>query len=476
MKEFSETIAAIATPNGAGGIGIIRLSGSDAVSISQKIFRPAHEKTFLKNLAEKKNFVSFGHIMDEKKMIDEVLLLTMFEPKSYTREDVVEIQCHGGREVLKKILALTFEKGARLAQAGEFTKRAFLNGRIDLAQAQAVMDLVSAKTDLGLKMASGRLMGKFSQRVQDVRQKILKLIAHLEATLDYPDEDLDEVIFDEAEKTLKNLQKNLNEMIASANAGKILRDGLQVAIIGKPNVGKSSLLNALLGENRAIVTDIAGTTRDSIEAEINLEGVPLCIIDTAGIRQTADVVEKIGVERARDCVKKADLVLALFDVSENLTEEDEEILKILQDEPNFFILLTKRDKISQEENIHEFKEQLHNKFVFEKNKLIEVTTKTDAGLDELKKEILKFVYQKENAFGEIHLDEGSFANSLREENLLKLAEANLEKSLCALQNQIGADFVCIDLREALENLGEITGDEVTEDIIDEIFKNFCVGK
>ena len=316
-----DTISAIATAQGEGGIGIIRLSGEQAIAIAEKMFRPASGKA-LSDYASHR--AVYGRIVDEAgQVIDEAMVLIMKAPHSYTKEDVVELQCHGGVMPLRKTLALTYAHGARPAEGGEFTKRAFLNGRLDLSQAQAVMDIITAKTDRSLKMATGHLTGAFSAKIKSFRQEILGQIAHLEAAIDFPEDEVDDVVTESVAEKVVEVRNNIAKLIKTAGTGRILRDGLMTAIVGKPNVGKSSLLNALLQEERAIVTDIPGTTRDSIEEYANVGGVPLRIIDTAGIRATEDVVEKIGVEKARQMVSEAALVLALFDGSRSLDSEDE---------------------------------------------------------------------------------------------------------------------------------------------------------
>ena len=324
-----DTISAIATAQGEGGIGIIRLSGEQAIAVAERMFRPASGKA-LSDYASHR--AVYGRIVDEAgQVIDEAMVLIMKAPHSYTKEDVVELQCHGGVMPLRKTLALTYQHGARPAEGGEFTKRAFLNGRLDLSQAQAVMDIITAKTDRSLKMATGHLTGAFSAKIKSFRQEILGQIAHLEAAIDFPEDEVDDVVTESVAEKVVEVRNNIAKLIKTAGTGRILRDGLMTAIVGKPNVGKSSLLNALLQEERAIVTDIPGTTRDSIEEYANVGGVPLRIIDTAGIRATEDVVEKIGVEKARQMVSEAALVLALFDGSRPLDSEDEEILSCSPD-------------------------------------------------------------------------------------------------------------------------------------------------
>ncbi len=455
-----DTISAIATAQGEGGIGIIRLSGEQAIAVAEKMFRPASGKA-LSDYASHR--AVYGRIVDEAgQVIDEAMVLMMKAPHSYTKEDVVELQCHGGVMPLRKTLALTYAHGARPAEGGEFTKRAFLNGRLDLSQAQAVMDIITAKTDRSLKMATGHLTGAFSAKIKSFRQEILGQIAHLEAAIDFPEDEVDDVVTESVAEKVVEVRNNIAKLIKTAGTGRILRDGLMTAIVGKPNVGKSSLLNALLQEERAIVTDIPGTTRDSIEEYANVGGVPLRIIDTAGIRATEDVVEKIGVEKARQMVSEAALVLALFDGSRPLDSEDEEILSLLAGR-DAIVLLNKSDLqsvvtaegLSAKANVP----------------VIEISTKENHGLDTLVQAIQDKVYG-----GAVASDEGSFVSDERQANLLRQADVHLAAALTTIEAGMGLDFISIDLRSAWEKLGEITGDTVGEDIIDEIFSKFCIGK
>jgi tRNA modification GTPase len=374
----------------------------------------------------------------------------------------VELQCHGGIMPLRKTLALTYQHGARPAEGGEFTKRAFLNGRLDLSQAQAVMDIITAKTDRSLKMATGHLTGAFSAQIKSFRQEILGQIAHLEAAIDFPEDEVDDVVTESVAEKVVEIRNYIAKLIKTAGTGRILRDGLMTAIVGKPNVGKSSLLNALLQEERAIVTDIPGTTRDSIEEYANVGGVPLRIIDTAGIRATEDVVERIGVEKARQMINDAALVLALFDGSRPLDAEDEEILELLQGQ-EAIVLLNKSDLQSMVTA-----EELSAKANVP---VIEISTKENRGLDALAQAIQQKVYG-----GEVIADEGSFVSDERQANLLRTADNHLAAALQTIEAGMGLDFISIDLRSAWEKLGEITGDTVGEDIIDEIFSKFCIGK
>ena len=429
------------------GVGIVRMSGENSIEIADKIFIAANHKK-LSKVDDRK--IIFGHVTDfDGKIIDEVIVLVMSAPKSYTKENVVEIQCHGGSEVLREILNLTFESGARPAERGEFTKRAFLNGRLDLSQAQAVLDVIQAKNSTALNFAQNRLRGKISKKIREIRGEILNVLAHIDALIDFPEDEIDEVILEEIDKKISAQIEELQKFLENQRQGKILREGLSTAIIGKPNVGKSSLLNYLTESDRAIVTEIPGTTRDSIEEFINIGGIPLKIIDTAGIRNSGDIVEKIGIDRAREVAKNAELILALFDSSRELTEEDEEIFKLLKDDS--IILLTKSD-------------------LPQKNFMngIKISTKTGEGIEKLLEKISEKV-------GKIDY-EMNFVRDDREADILRRAVKNLESARETIKSNVGIDFVAVDLRFALELFGEITGESVTEDVINEIFSKFCIGK
>lgn len=458
-----DTISAIATAIGEGGIGIIRLSGEKALAIAEQIFEPKNGGHVTEIPSHR---VTYGQIIDREKdfVIDEGLLLTMRGPHSYTREDVVEFHCHGGAMAMQNVLALTLKCGARLAEPGEFTKRAFLNGRLDLSQAQAVIDIIRSKTDASLRMAVGHLSGEFSDKVRGFRHDILQMIAHLEAAIDFPEDDIDEVATDSAREQVVHIKEEIENLLSTAKTGKVLRDGLETAIIGKPNVGKSSLLNAMLKEKRAIVTDIPGTTRDVIEEVANIGGIPLKIIDTAGIRATDDMVEKIGVEKARSYVDSADLILALFDGSRTLDYEDEEILSLIKDR-KALVVINKSD-LNTENAVYE---HLHKQLP--KQEIINLSTVNGSGMDALEKYIVDLVYS-----GNVEQKEGVFVNSVRQAELLRKACAHLDEVLNTIDQEMSPDFIVIDLRSAWEKLGEITGDTVGEDIIDQIFSQFCIGK
>lgn len=438
----------------------MRLSGAFAIETAARMFRAADGRNLVDAGVRE---LLYGTVVRENgRLVDEALCLVMRAPHSYTREDVVELQCHGGAVSLREVLALTYRHGARAAERGEFTKRAFLNGRLDLAEAQAVMDVVRAKTEKGLEMAAGHLAGHFSQRIRAMREDILALLAHLEAVIDFPEEGVDEVVIEEVREKVSKIRASLLRILQTAHTGRILRDGLETAIVGKPNVGKSSLLNALLREDRAIVTDIPGTTRDTIEEYADIGGVPLKIIDTAGIRSTEDAVERIGVEKARAHVKSAALVLALFDGSRPFEQEDEEILSLLEGK-EALLVVTKSDLARVLDA-----DRLGRLAGFP---LVEITTKEEEGLSPLVDAILRKVYDGEDRSGE-----GAFVADLRTKNLLEEAEGHIAAAISTMDQGLGLDFISIDLRSSLEKLGEITGETAGDDVLDEIFSRFCVGK
>ena len=458
---IGETISAIATAAGEGGIGIVRLSGTGAVQTASRMFRAASGKSLEE--AGKRGFFYGNIVREDGRTVDEAICLVMRSPHSYTKEDVVELQCHGGMMPLRETLALTYRHGARPAERGEFTKRAFLNGRLDLVEAQAVMNIVKARTEAALEMAAGHLAGHLSSRIQSMRGDLLSLIAHLEALIDFPEEGVEDVVMEDVREKIKKVQEAISAMIGTAHTGRILNDGLETAIVGKPNVGKSSLLNALLREERAIVTDIPGTTRDSIEEYVNIGGVPLRIIDTAGIRATDDAVERIGVEKARAYVENAALILALFDGSLPLEAEDEEILCLLEGK-EAFLLVTKSD-LPRRLDLEGLRDRFPGRLV------LEISTKEETGLAPLRDALVRHVYG-----GSDTKISGNFIDDLRTKDILEKVEACLLEALHSLESGMGVDFISIDLRVAWEKLGEITGDTINDDIMNEIFSRFCVGK
>ncbi len=462
------TISAIATAIGQGGIGIVRISGERAVEIAEKCFRPAAGG----ELKEYGRSAVYGNIYKEnEEFLDEAICIVMAAPHSYTCEDVVELQCHGGPVVLRELLALTYRLGARPAEPGEFTKRAFLNGRLDLSQAQSVMDMIQARTTMSLEMAAGNLQGKLSEKIQEMRQEILGVIAHLEASIDFPEDDIEDVAMEEAELKVEKLHADLEDLLVSAQTGQILRDGLQTAIIGRPNAGKSSLLNLMLGQERAIVTDVPGTTRDSIEEYMNIGGIPLRLADTAGIRETDNLVEKIGVDKAYSYAKEAELVLAVIDGSQPLSQEDEPIWQLLKECQGKIILILNKSDQGQVLSKEQIDKKAAEKEVEEIYRIISLSARSGEGLGVLEEAIKEMVFA-----GKISCRESVMVSDARQADIIRQALLLLDQTRVTLMTGMSEDFVVIDLRSAWEKLGEITGDTLGEDIIDEIFSRFCIGK
>ena len=459
---MTDTISAISTAIGEAGIGIVRISGKDSIEIANKIFKG--EKIEKLKDGENRKLI-YGYIIDPEKdeIIDEVLIVYMKSPYTYTREDMVEIYCHGGIIPVRRILELTLKYGARLADRGEFTKRAFLNGRLDLSQAEAVIDMINAKTDKSYDVSLNQLEGSLSKEIREIRDILLNMIAHIEVSIDFPDEDIEEVTYNQLEKDAKKVYEKIDNLLSTADRGRILRDGLNTVILGKPNVGKSSLLNAILRENRAIVTDVPGTTRDIIEEYVNIDGIPLKIVDTAGIRDTEDLVEKIGVDRAKEMVDKADLIIAVFDMSEDLSKEDEKIINIIRDKKSI-ILLNKTDLPVK------FDEKQIRKMLPDK-KIINTSIVKGIGLDELINSIKDMFYS-----GEMDIKNEVVITNVRHKNQLLKAKNNIEDGLEAIKLNMPLDCIEVDIRNCWKNLGEISGDTVTEDILDKIFSEFCIGK
>ena len=453
-----DTISAISTAVGEAGIGIVRMSGDRAIEIADKIFKTANGKK-LTEIDDRK--ITVGHILDsDDNIIDEAVVFVMRSPKSYTREDVVELQCHGNAVVLQKVLLRTFEAGARLAERGEFTKRAFLNGRLDLSQAQAVLDIIQAKTDKALRTAEDRLSGKISGNIYELKQQILQIIAYIEAVINFPEDDIEDVDLKELENDINLAIDNVNKIAKLETEGKILREGIETAIIGKPNVGKSSLLNFLSRSEKAIVTEIPGTTRDTIEEYININGIPLKIIDTAGIHNSDNKIEQIGIEKSKSLAEKAALIFVLFDVSRETDAEDEKIADFVKGK-NIIVLLTKSDlPIIGDINL------LKNRFNSEE--IVAISVKNGTGIDELRNSIMK---KLDNITNELN-----FVKSARELEILKRIENHLKEAKNTLKSNLGIDLVSIDSCSALEALNELTGESINEDIINEIFTKFCVGK
>lgn len=457
-----ETIAAISTAPGEGGIGIIRISGDEALDILKRIFKSSKNRDILDF---KTYTLMYGHVLDNhtNQVIDEVIVSYMKSPSTYTREDIVEINCHGGTIPVRRILEVVLKSGARLAEPGEFTKRAFLNGRIDLSQAEAVIDMIRSKTDKSMDAALKQLEGKLSEKLGHLKDILLNIMSHIEASIDFPEDDIDDVLYGKLDNDCKSIIGKLEDMIKGAEAGKILREGLNTVIIGKPNVGKSSLLNALLEENRAIVTDIPGTTRDIIEEYLNIRGIPINIIDTAGIRETRDEVEKIGVEKTKEYFSKADLVIFIIDSSDELTVEDREIFNLIKDK-KCLILINKVDLPPKLDRV-KVKEYGEGK------KIIDISVIEGKGIEILKEEIYNLVYG-----GGVMYSSEALVTNIRHKDLLEKAKSSLLNAMDTLNAQMPLDLISIDIRQCLDYIGEITGETVGEDIINRIFSQFCVGK
>ncbi|HEP1412131.1 tRNA modification GTPase mnmE [Streptococcus pyogenes] len=454
-KEF-DTITAISTPLGEGAIGIVRLSGTDALAIAQSVFKG-------KNLEQvASHTINYGHIIDPKTgtIIDEVMVSVMLAPKTFTRENVVEINTHGGIAVTNEILQLLIRQGARMAEPGEFTKRAFLNGRVDLTQAEAVMDIIRAKTDKAMTIAVKQLDGSLSQLINDTRQEILNTLAQVEVNIDYPEyDDVEEMTTALLREKTQEFQSLLENLLRTAKRGKILREGLSTAIIGRPNVGKSSLLNNLLREDKAIVTDIAGTTRDVIEEYVNIKGVPLKLVDTAGIRETDDLVEQIGVERSKKALQEADLVLLVLNASEKLTDQDRALLNLSQDS-NRIILLNKTD-LEQKIELEQLPADL-----------IPISVLTNQNINLIEDRINQLFF--DNA-GLVEQD-ATYLSNARHISLIEKAVQSLEAVNDGLGLGMPVDLLQVDLTRTWEILGEITGDAAPDELITQLFSQFCLGK
>ena len=457
-----DTIAAISTPPGEGGIGIVRISGDEAIEIADKLYSMGK-----KSLADQDTHtIHYGKIVNPKTgdIVDEVMVSVMRSPKTYTREDVVEINSHGGILVVNKVLQVVLNNGARLAEPGEFTKRAFLNGRIDLSQAEAVMDMIRAKTDRAMHVAVDQLDGQMARLIRDLRQKILDTLAQVEVNIDYPEyDDVEEMTSQLLEDKAREVKADIQKLLETAQQGKILREGLATAIIGRPNVGKSSLLNTLLRQDKAIVTDVAGTTRDVIEEYVNVKGVPLKLIDTAGIRETDDEVERIGVDRSRQAIQQADLILLVFNQSEKLTAEDEALIEATKGQ-NRIILLNKTD-LDQQLNVDKLSQLIAN------DPIVSTSMMTQTGMDELQDKIAELFFS-----GQTGERDATYVSNTRHIALLEEAEDALSEVLNGIALDMPVDLVQIDMRRAWDLLGEITGDSVQDELITKLFSQFCLGK
>lgn len=456
----SDTIAAIATAMTSSGIGIVRISGKDALTVIDKIYK---SKSGKKKISEcNSHTIHYGYIYDGEEVVDEVMILLMKAPNTYTREDTIEIDCHGGVYVMKRILETVIKNGARPAEPGEFTKRAFLNGRIDLSQAESVIDVINSKNEFALKSSLSQLKGSILDKIREIRSVVLHEIAFIESALDDPEH----ISLDGYPQTLNNIVdkeiKNIDNLLKTSDNGRILKEGINTVIVGKPNAGKSSLLNVLVGSDRAIVTDIAGTTRDILEEQINLNGVTLNLVDTAGIRDTEDIVEKIGVSKAKEYATLADLIIYVIDSSTKLDESDYEIIELLKGK-NSIILLNKSDlNVVTEES--EVKELIDSK-------IISISAKRNIGIDELENTIKDMFFN-----GEVSFNDEIYITNIRHKNLLNQSIISLKHVLNSISDGMPEDFYSIDLMSAYESLGLIIGESVEDDLVEEIFSKFCMGK
>lgn len=456
------TIAAISTAPAIGGIGIIRMSGDECFEILNKIFIPKHKEK-IENI--KGYTIKYGKVVNPKtnKIIDEVLVSYFKNPKSYTAEDVCEINSHGGIVVVREILELCLQNGAELAEPGEFTKRAFLNGRIDLTQAEAIIDIINAKTSREAQESANQLEGYLSKKINEIKAKIMDLMVDIEANIDYPEYDVEEVSNNRAEGKLIEVKKDLEDLSKTFENGKILKDGIKIAIIGSPNAGKSSLLNSILKEERAIVTDIAGTTRDIIEEQVVIEGIPFKIVDTAGIRNARDKIEQIGIEKSKKAANEADVVIGVFDSSVELNDEDREILKLLQKKKSIIILNKIDLNIDKAGNSPEILQA--------SSPVVKLSIKNGDNLDELYHELIKMFN-----LNQINLGNELLITNVRHQELINKAIESTRMAIDDLKNDMPIDIISINIKQILEHLGEITGDNISEDIIKSIFSKFCLGK
>lgn len=456
----TDTITAISTPIGEGAIAIVRLSGPEAISITNQLYKG-------KDLGEvDSHTIHYGKIIDPEteEVAEEVMVSVMRAPKTFTREDVVEINCHGGMVSVNRVLEMVLSKGARLAEPGEFTKRAFLHGRIDLSQAEAVMDLIRAKTDKAMSVALKQMDGRLSGLIQRLRQELLETVAHVEVNIDYPEyDDVEEMSHEMMRQKTKEVNKEIVNLLEVAKQGKILREGLATAIIGRPNVGKSSLMNALVQENKAIVTEIPGTTRDIIEEYVNVRGVPLRLVDTAGIRETEDIVEKIGVERSRQVLKESDLILYVLNYNEALTDEDRKLFEAIQG-LEYIVIINKTD-LEQKLDLNEVRNLAEN------NPVVTTSLIEEEGINELEAAIAKTFFA-----GDIDTGDLTYVSNVRHIQLLKQAKQALEDAVNGLEMGMPLDIVQIDVTRTWEFLGEIIGDTASDSLIDQLFSQFCLGK
>lgn len=458
-----DTIAAISTPMGEGAIAIVRLSGDEAVAIADKIFKSPNNKCLTEVPT---HTIHYGHLVDPKtdEVVEEVMLSLMRGPKTFTREDVVEINCHGGIVSVNRVLQLVLRSGARLAEPGEFTKRAFLNGRIDLSQAEAVMDLIRAKTDRAMNVALNQMDGKLSRLITSLRQALIETLAQVEVNIDYPEyDDVEEMTIPVLQEKCGWVRDEIIKLLQTSSQGKILREGLSTVILGRPNVGKSSLLNSLVQENKAIVTDIAGTTRDIIEEYVNVRGVPLRLVDTAGIRETEDIVERIGVERSREALKDADLILLVLNYGEELTVEDERLFETIQ-AMDYIVVVNKTD-IERKIDLNHVHE------LAGKHRVVTTSLLKEEGVIELEEAIAALFFE-----GQVESQDLTYVSNARHIALLHQAQAVIEEALQAAEAGVPVDMIQIDVTRTWEILGEIIGDTVQESLINQLFSQFCLGK
>ena len=452
-----DTIAAISTPKGEGGIAIIRISGDKSFEILDKIFikkNPNADLGFYK--------LNYGFIKDGEKIVDEVMAVRLKAPKSYTCEDIVEINCHGGTLVSEKVLELVLRNGARHAESGEFTKRAFMNGRIDLSQAEAVMDIIQGKTEKSVSLSLDQLRGDLRDKVNEFKKALLDITAHVNVVLDYPEEGIDDPLPVELRNNLEKVYEEANRLIDSYDTGKKIKEGIKTVIVGKPNVGKSTLLNALLREERAIVTHIAGTTRDVIEEIINIKGIPLVLVDTAGIRKTDDIVENIGVEKSKQFIEKADLVLLVLDASKELENEDIEVINQIKENKKKVIVLLNKIDLNKKINL-----EGHNL-----ENIVEISAKDNIGIEDMQEKIYSYIVEEdvENS------SEKLIITNIRHKTALEKTKDAIRNIFETIDMGLPMDLISVDLKEALDSLSEITGEISSEDILDHVFGNFCVGK
>lgn len=453
-----DTIAAISTPRGEGGIGIVRISGNNALEILGKIFKPKSKK----NIEELKNFsINYGHLYDGKNLVDEVLVSIMKAPNTYTKEDIVEINCHGGFVITEKVLETVLKNGARISESGEFTRRAFLNGRLDLTQAEAVMDIIHGKTEKSVSLSLDQLRGDLKEQIGHLKKLVLDVAAHINVVLDYPEEGIDDPLPENLVGNLREVMDTTDILIRSYDKGKMIKEGIKTAIVGKPNVGKSSILNSVLKEERAIVTHVAGTTRDVIEEVVNLKGIPLVLVDTAGIRKTDDLVENIGVEKSKQLIESADLILFVVDGSRALDEEDMRIHEAIKAEKVIGIL-----------NKIDIREDIDLSPLTKINKWLEISAIKNQGIDEMEEEIYNHIIEEnvEDSSQKITI------TNIRHKSALEKTKQSIENIFETIENGLPMDLMAVDIKGALDSLAEVTGEISSEDLLDHIFSNFCVGK